>query len=271
MPAPAIVVVEADGPDLLAFVTSSEQWGRWAKSSDDGRTWRFVGRPGAPLEPTDPDVAPGGPIPSGAQETCTADGTCWRVQDQRSIVRVDPAGATTQEFGLAEHEFEQISTGCHDGSAGVLASITSVEVDSTPRVFASLGADGILVRRADSRWDPVKFTDPPPPGARTAWSHVLTVGFLFTPALAFIAPLVRRRRWPSWRRALALVPAGWAAAVFTAVGTAFWLGSSVDGTTTIRLLMVLGAALVTMIVIRIARRPAKPPEWTTFPPPVARR
>ena len=270
-PRPAVVVVTAEGEDLYALVVTGAASERWARSDDGGRTWQGSEPPAAPSTPSTTGELYEDPGPTGSQAACTADGTCWRLRNRRSIERVAPDNTAVEEFLLRDADFSDITTGCAGGSIGILTSITTAELDGKARLAASLGADGVLVRHDGGSWEKVRVLSAPPVEANRAESTASTALLLFGPTLALVVWLVGRRRWPSWRTALAVTAAGWLATIMVAGAIGFLAGPDTDETRIIGLIAVPGIIFTTAAAISVARRPARerPPRRppNQFPPP----
>ncbi len=280
-PKQAVVTVTADGRNLFALVATNAVTERWVISEDGGRTWQGTESPSR-ASSTSPSVdIYDDPGPTGPQEACASDGTCWRLRDRRSIERIAPDGTAVEEFRMTDKEFSDIRTGCAGGSIGVLATIASTDGDGDSdgdggvHVVAGLGADGVLVRQEDGGWEQVRVLSAPPveaSGPETAASGAL---FLFGPAVALVVWLVGRRRWQSWRKGLVVVAAGWLATMEAASFFSMIAGPDTDFARSTSRVGVPGIILTTVAAIIVARRPARarPPSIypaappATFPPP----
>jgi hypothetical protein len=209
-PRAAVVRIVWSGNRVFAEIERGYPASTWARSDDGGRTWSTSERPAEALaKPANADFH-GDPAPRGPLEACSTDGTCYRLRDQHIIERTNPDGSSTAEFKLTDHEFEDISTGCAGPHRGVLGSVAA---SSGGVVVASLGAEGVAVREPDGQWEQSRVLDVRPPRrsiSRAVGAVELVVGAAFAAGVL----LVSRRRWPSWRAAVAIAFCGWIATMF---------------------------------------------------------
>ena len=263
-PTSAVTAVASDEQALYALVQESQS-SRWARSTDGGRSWRRSEPPAAaPTPATSDDDLYEDPGPTGPQEACTSDGACWRLRDRRVIERSVDGGEPIEELRLTDAEFSDISTGCTGGSIGVLASIAATEGDGVPRVVASLGAAGILVRD-DGTWDRVRVLSAPPVDASGLESGAGKALVLLGPALALMVWLVGRNRWPSWRYGLLTVGMGWLTTIMTAAAASFIAGPSMEPLRIMGRVAIAGMAVTAIAAIVVARRPARPRPMLAYP------
>jgi hypothetical protein len=260
-------MVTAAGEDLYALVATGAASERWAISEDGGRTWRGSEPPSTGSSPSTTADLYEDPGPTGQQEACNSDGTCWRLRDRRSVERIAPDGTTVEEFQLTDSQFSEISTGCAGGSIGVLASITTTEGEGDAPVVASLGADGALVRQDDGSWEQVRVLSAPPVEANRAETAASRALLLFGPVLALVVWLVGRRRWPSWRTGLAVTAAGWLAMIMAAGAIGILAGPDTDEARVLCRVAVPGMILTSVVAIIVARRPARTRPLSSYPPP----
>ncbi|MGH9113754.1 MAG: hypothetical protein ACRDZN_15860, partial [Acidimicrobiales bacterium] len=194
-------------------------------------------------------------------------GTCWRLRSRRVVERVAEDGTATEELRLSDAEFADISTGCAGGAIGVLGSITAAEINGEPRVIASLGADGALVRQSDGTWQQVRVLSVPPVEASRAESAASTSLLAFGPVLALVVWIVGRRRWPSWQWGAAVTGAGWFTTIMAAGALSFLAGPDTDATRVSGRVAAAGMVVTTVTAIIVARRPPRPRTAMAFPPP----
>lgn len=163
-------MVTAGGEDLYALVATGAASECWAISEDGGRRWEGSEPPSTGSSPTTTGDVYDDPGPTGQQEACAPDATCWRLRDRRSIDRVAPDGTAVEEFRLTEREFSDISTGCAGGSIGFLAGpdtdgarmISRVAVPGM--ILTTVAA--IVVARRPARTRPLSsYPSPTPPAA----------------------------------------------------------------------------------------------------------
>jgi hypothetical protein len=251
-PRQAVVGVAGNGGDLYALVATDDFSRQWARSADGGRTWSDSGAPGNTrlAVPRDLFHDPG---PTGPQKACDDAGTCWVLRDRRIIERVAPDGTTTEELRLTDAEFAGISTGCAGGSRGTLASIAAADGDDTPAIAASLGADGVLVRHADGRWERRAVLAAPPAAPNRVESAAKRALIFGAPVLALVVWLVGRRR--SWAAGLIVAGAGWLATWTAAGALSFVLQPDTDSTRVAGRVAIVGIVVTTVAAIVVARRP----------------
>ena len=265
-PSPAVTRVAADDGTLYAFVDRGWSDSGWALSRDGGHTWRPsnapTGYPSPPHTRPDPFVDPG---PAGPSRVCASDGTCWRLRDQRVIERRSSGGDWTEEFRLSDDEFSSISTGCTGGQVGVLGSVASAEGPAGHQVLVSLGARGVLIRRADGTWaeNPIRSASSAAPSLFEGAGFRLVL--LFGPTLFIVVWLIGRRRWPSWRAGLLAVVLGWIWLLAAAGVAEFLAGDSRDPGLLIGRVEIVGMVVISVVAVTISRRtPRTSPE---IPPP----
>ncbi len=275
-PSPAVAGVTARGEDFYALVTPGYGSDSRKISTDGGTTWRDSERPDTPKVPTtrkDVYVDPGR---TGTQKACSKDGTCWRLRGRRAIERVEPRGAVSTEFRLSDASFSRISTGCAGGSIGVLASIAAIGVAGKPHVVASYGADGVLVRKSDGQWTPVRVGNAPPAEPNRIESAAPTIILLFGPVLAIVVWMTGRRRWPSRLRGIGVAAAGWITTIVAAGLISLMVGPATASARVAARVALPGIVLTTVGAVVVARRPQRvahlppPPTPTTLPPPPAK-
>jgi hypothetical protein len=139
-------------------------------------------------------------------------------------------------------------------------------------VVASLGAGGVLVRTTAGAWERTRVLSVPPVPAtdldRGAIWASLVIGLVLTVSVWAIG----RRRWPSWRTALAVVAMGWAIAITATSALFFALDRSIDPLRVAGWLALGCAALTTLVAVAVARRPRRAPvphlaSWAPHPVP----
>lgn len=252
-PRPAVDRLVVEDGIVYADVTRGYGEQRWARTDDGGRTWVAVdlGPEGARPSADDPSEDD----PAGPLRACGADGTCFRLRDQRVIEVTSPGGETTDEFVLTSEQFDAISTGCAGAQRGVLASVAA-PTDGGP-AMASLGAGGVVVRQADGGWERVAVlgAHPPPPDP----PGVLGFGTLvFGPVLAGAIWLLARKRWPSWRAAIGVALGGWGGSIVLSGAVEFL--SDPDRHLGIAFVLPLGCVLTLVAAIVVGRNPRFAPQ-----------
>jgi hypothetical protein len=274
-PRPAVVRVMSSGNTVFVEIEHNYPVTTWARSDDGGRTWLASERP--PDAPPDSDSAVyfGDPAPRGPLDACAADGTCYWLRDQHAIERLNPDSSSTPEFVLTDHQFDGISTGCTGPHRGVLGSISSAGASSGSGVVASLGANGVVVRQADGRWEQTRVLGVRPP-RRNIGTPVTAVEVFVGPAIAVGLLLVGRRRWPSWRAAVVIGFVGWAATIAASGFTAMVSTAGIEGPSWFVAPLGQAVTLITAIVVGRSqwfaphpRAPLPPPtgNYPGAPPP----
>ncbi|MEX0990445.1 MAG: hypothetical protein WD206_09155 [Actinomycetota bacterium] len=263
-PSPAVTRVVVADETFFALV--SRGWGdpEWARSEDGGHSWERSAPPQG-MQPASP--RPGSPFedpgPTGPLKACASDGTCWHLRGQRVIERGSPGGDRVEELRLSDAQFSAISTGCAGGHVGILGSVAVAEGRPGPNVVASLGADGVLTRHENGRWEATRVLSAPPIAAtpiETAASWGLLV---FGPILALAMWLFGRRRWPSWPRGVGVILMGWLMSFVASSALGFAAESDSDPTVAVGRVAIVGMVVTTVVAIVVARR--QPPA-TAHPP-----
>jgi hypothetical protein len=257
-PDPAVIEITESTGTLFALLDRG--WGdtEWARSDDGGQTWESTAAPpGRATTPTRRDPY-GDPEPRGPKEVCAANGTCYRLRDERVIERRSSSGERKMEIQLDDQEFEAISTGCANAQVGVLTSIAITKTAKGEGVVASLGADGVLVRQDDGQWEKRRVLGAPPITPSAIDIAAATALFVFGPGLALLLWLIGRRRWPLLGRGLAVVVAGWVVTL-AATSAVLLVGIGRFPRVTIPMVAVVGAALTTAAAVGTARRPRRHP------------
>jgi hypothetical protein len=265
-PSPTVTAVTALEQDLYALVDHGVGPPRWARSTDGGRTWQRSESPyNSPETPPSAgvDEEPG---PAGPRRACTSDGTCWRLRERRVIERAAAGGRVVEELRLTDAEVAAITNGCN-GSVGVLESIAAAEIDGTPHVVASMGAEGVLVRQRDGAWDRVRVLSAPPAEPNRAESTATIALFLYGPPLAVVAWLAGRRRWPSWWVGPVVAVAGWSTTIGVAGAASMFAGPDTDSTRVAGRVAIPCIVVTAVAAIIAARHPARPRPPVAFPPP----
>ena len=254
-PRAAVTLVADRGASLYALVDDGDVW---AKSDDGGRSW-FPSEPprGVPSPPSrGPNVDPG---PTGPQEGCIGDGTCWRLRDRRVIEVRKPGGDWMEEYRVTDAEFGEISTGCRGGQVGVLSSLAITDAGPGPIVAASYGAEGVLVREGDGTWHQVGVLSASPAEASTLGRASSTAVLLFGPVLAILMFVLGRRAWASWRRGLVAIAVGWLTTISVAGAIVVWTGPNTDPFIILGRATIAGALVTTVAAVMTARRPPREP------------
>lgn len=233
----------------------------WARSNDGGATWQHSREPAnaSPPTPTTRQDVYDGPGPLGPQQVCAAGRNCWRIRDRRFIEQLAPDGTTTVELRFSDVEISDTSTCCSHGKTGVLASITALETDRGV-VAASLGAEGVLVRQGDGRWERTGVLGAPTVEPKSSGFTAVVALVALALVLAFVVWQFDPRRPPAWKRGLIVLGTGALMTVVALSGIAFVSGANADvsGTTTrtaaIATLLTLIATVVTACWTRPLRR-----------------
>lgn len=253
-PSPAVVGVAAREGVFYAAIDLGFGDTEWARSEDGGATWRAVeARPPGMPEPTsswDPGPA------YGPLQACVSGGTCWRLRDQRGIESRSPGGTWVEELRLSDDAFEAISTGCANAQRGVLGSVALTDATRAPIVIVSLGAEGILRRDGDGRWERTGVLAAPPDRPTAIDDAALGLLLPFGAALAF-ALWLARRRLPSWRAGLAVALAGWATMIMSIGFVGVMSPRTVDPVVVIGRPAVVGMVVTTVVAVVVARRPKR--------------
>lgn len=267
-PRPAVDRIVVDHGVVYAEVTRGWGSSQWARMSDDGRTWVKATQPPAGTTPSDPGSNPYDAKPTGPLRSCSPDGTCFRLRDQRVVERTSASGDSVDEFTLTDAQFDAISTGCDGTHRGVLTSVAAPTEDGQPAV-ASLGAHGVIVRQPDGHWIRVGVlgAHPPAPVPPTA---ARLAPIAFGPLLVGAIWLFGRRRWPAWRAAIGVALVGWFGSIL--VGAAGAIVANADATSGSLALSAVGCGvtLVASVLVGRSRRFAPrpwPPPWMLPPPP----
>ena len=276
--APAVTEVVARGDTVYALIDRGYGDGRWAASTDGGRSWE----PSMP--PEGHRVAPRSNAGTkvGATTGC-ADGDCYRVRHRRVIERSVNGGDWVEEFRLSDREFDHIAGACVGGDAGTLRSLVVADAprdgttSRTGRVtVASLGAGGVLVRDADGTWERARVLSVPPVPATGLERSLSRWSFLLAPVLAVALAVRGWRRWPSWPQGIAVLGVGWLAAVGGAGAMAFTLESTADPSRFVGWFALGCTAVAALVAVPVARRPPRragagrphPPAFVRHDPPV---
>jgi hypothetical protein len=278
-PDPAVTRVVGQDSAVYAFIDRGYEDGIWARSTDGGQTWNRTREPNG-AGPADASTDPGGRPHLGPPKVCGDDGACYRLRGQRVVERRSPDGGWIEEFRLSDEEFDDVSGMCIGGDAGVLTSVAVAESGGArdperaadDPVVASLGAGGVLVRTTAGAWERTRVLSVPPVPAtaldRGATWASLVIGLVLTVTVWAIG----RRRWPSWRTALAVVAMGWAIAITATSALLFALDRSIDPLRVAGWLALGCAALTTLVAVAVARRPRRAPvphlaSWAPHPVP----
>lgn len=266
-PTPAVTQVAARGDAFYALIDNGWKDPDWARSVDGGRTWVASEAPeGASTFRVTEDVFTD-PGPSGPLKACTPEKSCWQLHDRRSIERTSPTGRPVTEVHLSETEFESISTGCAGGHIGVLGSIAATSPPKGPRVVASYGAAGVLVRTPNGTWVARRVLDAPPIEANAAAAFASRWVLLFFGPLTALGLMFGRRRLPSFTHGLAVVAAGWVTTIMACGAVVVLAGSGTDPDRITGPVAVLGWVITTIAAVDVARRPRRHNPFAGLPPP----
>jgi hypothetical protein len=168
---------------------------------------------------------------------------------------LSPGGNWVEEFQLSDAQYRGISTGCVGGHIGILGSIAVAEGASHSTVVASYGANGVLLREDDGRWVSKRVLSAGPFGNMASGKVGFFAMLLFGPILAIAMLLFGRRRWPSWRRGLAVIGTGWLITI-TALGViGFLAGPDINPAHLIGRAAIAGAVVTAIAATVVARRP----------------
>lgn len=268
---PAVAEIDVRGNTFYALVVGAGASSEWARSTDGGQSWRnSPPPPGRAPRPSDEDPYSDA-TPNGPLQSCTSDGTCFRLREQRNIERQQPDGSWAPELRLTDAAFENISTGCAGAHRGVLESVGASGTGDHPQVVVSLGANGVLARTHEGTWlqRPVRSARTPSDTAIPQNADI--AGFVVMLLIGIGLGLYGRRRWPSLKY-------GVLAFVFGTFASVMILGlvemsTNADGheigitpLAALTTLFVWAATVVVSVVLARRPRPAPPP-WQLPPPP----
>ena len=253
-PRPTVDRLVTDGGVVYAEVTNGYGSPDWARTEDGGRTWTKAKAPPRGLGSF--EVDPFETKPAGPLRACAADGTCFRLRDQRIIEVTTPTGDTIDEFTLTEAQLEAISTGCANAQHGVLTSVAASTTTGRP-AMASLGADGVVVRDTDGHWSRfgVLGAHRPSPGPSPAFGYGAVA---FGPVLALGVLLLMRHRWPSWPAAIGVALGGWFGSIFLGAMTDTLSGP--DNNYDVMVVMPAGFVITLVATVLVGRNPCFAPK-----------
>lgn len=230
------LVADEPPPDRI---TSSDVWGRWARSDDGGRTWQELDE-GDALDATRFELLNAPAI--AATEVCRPDGSrCWRVQAGTQVEVRDANEQWRTAFAFSESEVEQMrrrqsSCAAVDGVNDAFATV----VRSGDAVVVAMGSQGVL--RLDDAPMSGHLPQQSAGGSGPAWSRV---------AVLEVTPLeLPRDRLPMWWSVAQIVLI---AATFGMIGTALGRGRS----TARRVAVAMGTGATTVLVVVVLRGPAR--------------
>ncbi len=268
---PAVAEIDVRGSTFYALVVGASASGEWARSTDGGQSWRNSPPPQGRTPRTSDDDPYFDASPNGPLQSCTSDGTCFRLRDQRVIERRSPNGTWTPELRLTDAAFENISTGCAGAHRGVLESVRATGSGDHVHAVVSLGANGVLTRTNGGTWAqrPVRSASTQTDTGIPRESYV--AGLVVMLLIGIGLGLYGRNRWPSLGNGVLAFVFGTAASVM-ALGL-FEMLTNADGheigmtpPAAVGTVLIWTATVVISVVLARRPRPA-PPLWQLPPPP----